>query len=359
MTLEAWVYPTAPQFYWSTVIMKEQPGQFTYVLYAGSPDNRPHFFFNVGDSSSVQRGVAGSSGLPINGWTHLAGTYDGSTQRLYVNGALVASQDISGLITTSNGVLRIGGNAVWGEYFQGLIDEVRVYNRALSVFEIQSDMDSPVEAAPSSAPSLGDGLVAAYNFNENGGNAVTDLAGGGYTISLAGETSWEAGHSDTALSFNGTTAYGSVASFPSLSTWTVSAWTKSPAAPSESPASGPVHRETNFQITWDHPSSTFRGAAAVNVGGTWYAASFGALAADTWYYLTATYDGETLNAYTNGVLITSNTAPSGSASSDPNPLTFGKHAAAPQFFQGTVDDVRIYDRALSIPEIQSDMNTPL
>src|SRR5262249_52985535 len=82
MTLEAWVYPTVAQTGWSTVVMKEQPGQFTYVLYAGSPSNRPNFFFNVGNVSSTQRGVAGTAALPVNTWTHLAGTYDGATQRL-------------------------------------------------------------------------------------------------------------------------------------------------------------------------------------------------------------------------------------------------------------------------------------
>src|SRR5204863_4678437 len=47
---------------------------------------------------------------------------------------------VSGSITTSNGQLSIGGNNIWGEYFAGLIDEVRVYNRALTAAEIQTDM---------------------------------------------------------------------------------------------------------------------------------------------------------------------------------------------------------------------------
>ena len=41
-------------------------------------------------------------------------------------------------------MLRIGGNAIWGEYFSGLIDEVRIYNRALTPTEIQTDMNTPV-----------------------------------------------------------------------------------------------------------------------------------------------------------------------------------------------------------------------
>src|SRR4029434_8471985 len=93
--------------------------------------------------------------------------------------------------------------------------------------------------------------------------------------------------------------------------------------------------------------------------GVWYSASFGPLAGNTWYNLAATYDGETLKAYTNGVLVTSNPAPSGPADAETSPLTIGRHAAASQFFKGIVDNVRIYNRALSQAEIQSDMSTPV
>lgn len=86
--------------------------------------------------------LSGGSLIPANTWTHLAASYDGVNQILYVNGVQVASRPLSGAVKTSTGPLRIGGDGVWGEYFQGLIDEVRVYNRALSAAEIQADMTS-------------------------------------------------------------------------------------------------------------------------------------------------------------------------------------------------------------------------
>ena len=73
--------------------------------------------------------------LPLNTWSHLATTYDGTTLRLYVNGALAGSSTIAGSIPASTGPLRLGGNAIWGEWFSGEIDDVRVYNRALSATE--------------------------------------------------------------------------------------------------------------------------------------------------------------------------------------------------------------------------------
>jgi hypothetical protein len=141
MTLEAWVRPTALSI-WRTVILKEQPGSLVYALYANTDINRPSIEASMPGAYNIQ---TGTSQLPLNTWTHLAATYDGATLRLYVNGVQVGSRGVTGNVLVSTGALRIGGNAVWGEYFSGLIDEVRIYNRALTQTEIQNDMNTPVQ----------------------------------------------------------------------------------------------------------------------------------------------------------------------------------------------------------------------
>jgi hypothetical protein len=140
MTLEAWVNPSALSG-WRTAILKEATGGLAYALYAHDNAPRPAVTVNVAgrDHSS-----GGSAQLPLNTWTHLAATFDGATLRLFVNGVQVGSGALGGSLLTSTGALRIGGNAVWGEYFSGLIDEVRIYNRALTAAEIQSDMTAPI-----------------------------------------------------------------------------------------------------------------------------------------------------------------------------------------------------------------------
>jgi hypothetical protein len=145
MTLEAWLFPTTVAN-WATAVMKEQPGEFVYSLYAAAPQT-PGGYFNVGSSGSTERQVNAPASLAVNNWTHVAATFDGSTSRLYINGSEVANHDFSGPIATSTGALRIGGNAVWGEFFSGRIDEVRIYNRALSPAEILADMSTPVGSA--------------------------------------------------------------------------------------------------------------------------------------------------------------------------------------------------------------------
>ena len=65
-------------------------------------------------------------------------------QFVYVNGAQVKSLAVTGAMTVSSGQLKLGGNGIWGEWFAGLLDDVRVYNRALSAADLQTDMTSPV-----------------------------------------------------------------------------------------------------------------------------------------------------------------------------------------------------------------------
>jgi hypothetical protein len=149
MTLEAWVNP-ATLSGWRTVVMKENPGGLAYVLYGHDSVPKPATYVRI-VGRSTSDGTGGSAALPLNAWTHLAATYDGATVRLYVNGTAVGSAPVSGSVVTSSLPLRIGGNAVWGEFFHGLIDEVRIYNRALTAAEIQNDMTTPV-GGPVAAP---------------------------------------------------------------------------------------------------------------------------------------------------------------------------------------------------------------
>jgi hypothetical protein len=140
MTLQAWVYPTALSS-WRTVLLKERSGGLAYALYAHEDVPTPAAYVRVGN---VDVRVAGISPLPLNTWTHLAATYDGATLRLYVDGQQVGSQARTGTIQVSTGRLSLGGNAVWGEWFAGRIDDVRIYNRPLTANEIQIDMATPV-----------------------------------------------------------------------------------------------------------------------------------------------------------------------------------------------------------------------
>jgi hypothetical protein len=141
MTLEAWVNPSELGAIWRTAMIKEAGGQLAYALYGHATDtNNPSGHANVGGDTWTR----GTGPLPVNSWTHLAVTYDGAGLKLYVNGTLASSKPLLGNILTSTGPLRFGGNSIWSEWFKGSLDEIRIYNRALTATEVQSDMGRAV-----------------------------------------------------------------------------------------------------------------------------------------------------------------------------------------------------------------------
>ncbi|MEO8064706.1 MAG: Ig-like domain-containing protein [Pseudomonadota bacterium] len=154
MTLEAWVRPAANSSY-RTVVLKEVTGELAYSLYAADSDHgaRPSGWNRSG---SISRYADGTGAVPLNSYSHIAVTYNGSSLVFYVNGVVTKTTAATGNIQTSTMPLRIGGNTIWGEYFQGQIDELRVYNRALSQSEIQTDMVTPISsgAADVASPSV-------------------------------------------------------------------------------------------------------------------------------------------------------------------------------------------------------------
>lgn len=165
------------------------------------------------------------------------------------------------------------------------------------------------------------------------------------------------------LYFDGSSQYVDTRDTSLYRKFTVECWVKSPNAPSNLQGKGPVHFEKNFQINWDHVSASFRAAVGLNVSnGGWKAASFGNLEANTWYHLAGTYDGDTLKAYTNGILVSQLPLNGGDPLKEEFSLKIGKHAklsGSQEFFNGSVDEVRVWDRELTAGEIRRHMYHPL
>ena len=156
LTVEAWVAPTATSGRRS-VLFKGRRTELSYALYAGP---KPSGQVSTG-------GERGSAKAPVelsaDAWTHLAVTYDGTTLRLFVDGAQVdASAARNGPLTPGDGALTIGGNDVWGEWFAGRIDDVRVYDRTLTAAEVAEDMATPVGAPNADPPARPRDRVGAW-----------------------------------------------------------------------------------------------------------------------------------------------------------------------------------------------------
>jgi len=139
MTLEAWVKPSTLGDMRS-VVMKESPGALAYALYASAGTGVPSAHLLTGGDVDA----LGPAPLTLSQWTHLALTWDRGALRLFIDGAEVTTQPATAPLSTGTGVVRIGGNGVAGQFFSGLIDEVRIYDHARTSAEITADMNVAV-----------------------------------------------------------------------------------------------------------------------------------------------------------------------------------------------------------------------
>ncbi|WP_421753260.1 LamG-like jellyroll fold domain-containing protein [Croceimicrobium sp.] len=185
ISLEAWIFPTAwtTQVWQGNIINKENNSpDYGYMLRCG--DNGK-LNFNLGNGSWNELTTAANT-LSLNTWQHVAGTYDGSMIRLYVNGIQVDSASMSMSFSSGLQNLTVGN---WSNTpdraFMGSIDEVRVWNIVRTKGEIAANMNAEFCTAPA-------GLVAYYQLNEGtaGGsnanlNIAPDLSGNGNTGNLA------------------------------------------------------------------------------------------------------------------------------------------------------------------------------
>ncbi len=172
LTVEAWVrsprYPDAdaedPRWW----IVNKNTHEFTESHYALMVDHtKVGAYLNIGGGQPNCHEAWSAAGLlQANRWHHLAMTYDGQDLRVYLDGRQVATKHVGQRRRPGSTPLRIGarqdGHAP--SYFNGLIDEVRIYDRALSGAEIRTNHLAPSGAAGGEAVERG--LVAHWGFDE-------------------------------------------------------------------------------------------------------------------------------------------------------------------------------------------------
>ncbi|MDP3695466.1 MAG: LamG-like jellyroll fold domain-containing protein, partial [Desulfocapsaceae bacterium] len=135
MSFETWLYRTSTSGAQHIFSKRTDCSYFNYQL---ALDTIGHNGLCFGGNATQNCTTGGESDLPLNTWTHIAGTSDGSTLKLFINGKLAAN--VAGTIGAENTApLKIGAAGTCGTYlFGGLIDEVEFFNRALSDLEIST-----------------------------------------------------------------------------------------------------------------------------------------------------------------------------------------------------------------------------
>ena len=215
----------------------------------------------------------------------------------------------------------------------------------------------------------GDNLVGYWSFNEGAGNIAHDASGNGNDGNLIGQPSWTNGMNGTALHFNGTADYVEIPDSNTLNNenFTIEAWIyldqdvqRTQARIVSKQQADPISYSLEIFGNGYGASSGNQLVFEIGTGSTYTELMSNThLSNHTWYHVAATQNDTVSSIYINGTLDRSgNTATQ--TTSNLGTLTIGclkPYGSNPGFFfKGTIDEVRIYSKALTQPEIQADMN---
>lgn len=157
ITLESWIYPTDGTRQIQDVMCKSTASTNTGYIFPRTDDGWKTVSFLL--HLNGQWKVLTTSFPGLNRWSHMAATYDGYYMRIYINGVLAASEEVSGQITSNGNNLVLGQQPGFVEYFTGKIEEAKLWNRALNQCEIINNMNCELQPQQT-------GLVAYFKFNQ-------------------------------------------------------------------------------------------------------------------------------------------------------------------------------------------------
>ncbi len=351
----------------------------------------------AGSSPGLNHPVVGRTAIVDNHWYHAAATYDGGTWKLYLNGvledSLVVNQPVqnnsighASLATALNSTGSSAGR------FAGLMDEVRVWDYARTEQEIRADINEEIIGAQP-------GLVALWGMDDANGTTVADSSGNnidgtfvgtGYSLSnVAAPFDLDFSPPDTgkALQFNGTDSYVTFGDTLALglAQFTLEGWVKKEgsglttssgsggvsAAPLITKGVGEVdgnNKDLNYFFGIQSGTNVLcadfeEGAGGSSPGLNHPVVGQTALQDNKWYHVAATYDGTTWSLYLNGQLdgTTTINQPVQNLSIQHAGLgtALNSKGFAYGLFDGSMDEVRIWNYARSQAQILATANTEL
>lgn len=321
--------------------------------------NNWYLGFKSGTALSFVYGVGWDAGpsyslgsFDVTQWHHYVGVASSTQLKLYLDGSLVSTATISHGSVVSALDLQIARSSYYGNFFDGSVDDVRMWNRAISQSEAtalygQYDTATKVNAGKK-------GLIGQWKMN---GNAKDDspLANNA-TVTAATLTTDRKGKSNGAYDFNGSSAYMSAGNPSNLSltpsTFTWSTWVYSSNI-SKDQMFLSKQGANYFRIL------SSRLFASLNIGGvqkTQFAST--TLSNNTWYHVAVTYNGSAMTIYLNGIQDGQLASLSGNVTFTTGGFDMGRWTGAdPRYLQGRLSDVRLYNRALSQQELASLYNS--
>ena len=286
--------------------------------------------------------------LPVGQWRHVVAVHDGANDKLFINGLLKKSIVQTGALNKTGYPLGIGYNPVdGGGNFKGDLDDIRVYNRALTDAEVLI-----LYGAQNVAPTITGTLVAHYPFN-NDGSDITAYANNA-VIRNAVPTKDRFNKSNKAISVKASTITAANSPQQNSANTTISFWIKA----TDLPANGEYYVLSNggWQERWKislpgHGKIVFS-TKNVGTGNSDMDAGDGnALPLGVWKHVVMTHDGAKDKIFIDGVKKAEKVVV-GALLTTTKPLGIGYDPIdSTNFFNGALDEVQIYNTALTEAEV--------
>jgi hypothetical protein len=367
VTLEAWVYHDAIT---NRIERYVTLGSGAAVLRMDGVSAPGQLHFYIKTTSGALRSLRANDALTSGAWQHVAGTWDGVTMRLYLNGNELTHSVPGGTLDAPDGTVILGGSS---EYLRGRLDEARVWSVARTQGQIQSGMRVGLAGTEP-------GLAAYWRLDEASGTTAADSADG-VNLTLHGNARFAAseapvayggsGGSGNALWLSGTSAYVSIpnkASWNVGNTLTVEAWLK-PSSLASRYGVFSTRRYNNagsFQLEVG-PGSGGTNRVAVSGVGTWVTQTGdNVIQPDRWTHIAyvRTGAGGTDTIYVNGVAqaVTTNSAYNFIDNAQVKVIGSGtgsSESGAGQLYPGQIDDLRVWNTARTADQIRDDMHLTL
>ena len=409
ITYEAWYKDFGGRLGGHPPVIKSH--SYTFEI---DPANVMNMYLNINGTWRL----IGSIATPINQWHHVAGTYDGTTARFYFDGALVNSTNAFPGTINPAGAVHIGHDPLNTRLFQGLIDEVRIWDHARAEVDLLNDKDYTLTGLES-------GLLAYYTFDGLDSNGVAlDQSGNGHTGAMtngavlassdapinaggdsqyceaqpAGLVGWWKGEgdvSDTIGGINGTFQGGSGYVGGKVGEGFLfdgTRWVQIPSNPNQDPAqitlggwikptfAGRPAQGSDADIITSKigggggyaltaimdPTATFSQAPgplplatpvfylALSNGSHQIFGSYPMPDDGNYHYVAATYDGATMYLYLDGVEVANRVTAGTLVPATGTDFFIGRvNSTDSRLSRASIDEVTLFDRALSAAEIQS------